>query len=81
MLSRPQPILWNPDDAARLEIVKRTYENALAAGDKNVYFISGQELMADVKCEGLVDGVHPNDAGFVSMARVMLPTLKKMLHL
>lgn len=80
MLSRPQPILWNPDDASRLEIVRRTYENALAAGDKNVYFIAGQELMADVKCEGLVDGVHPNDAGFVSMARAMMPVLKKMLN-
>ncbi len=81
MLSRPQPNLWNPDDAARLEIVRRTYENALAAGDQNVYFITGQDLMADVKNEGLVDGVHPNDAGFVSMARAMLPVLKKMLSL
>jgi hypothetical protein len=81
MLSRPQPTLWNPDDAARLEIVRRTYENALATGDQNVYFITGQDLMADVKNEGLVDGVHPNDAGFVSMARAMLPVLKKMLSL
>ncbi len=81
MLSRPQPNLWNPDDADRLAIVTRTYENAVAAGDQNVYFIPGQALMEDVKNEGLVDGVHPNDAGFVSMARAMLPTLKKMLKL
>ncbi len=81
MLSRPQPNLWNPDDADRLAIVTRTYENAVAAGDQNVYFIPGQALMEDVKNEGLVDGVHPNDAGFVSMARAMLPVLEKMLEI
>lgn len=81
MLSRPQPNLWNPDDADRLKIVTRTYENAIAAGDKNVYFIPGPQLMESVKNEGLVDGVHPNDAGFVSMAREMLPVLKKMLSI
>lgn len=81
LLSRPQPHLLNPEDVERLEIVKRTYENALAAGDKNVYFIPGPALMEDVKNEGLVDGVHPNDAGFVSMARVMLPVIKQMLKM
>ncbi len=81
MLSRPQPNMLNPDDKERLKIVTRTYENAVAAGDKNVYFIPGPQLMESVKNEGLVDGVHPNDAGFVSMAREMLPVLKKMLSL
>ena len=79
LLSRPQPNMLNPEDVERLEIVKRTYENALAAGDRNVYFIPGPALMEDVRNEGLVDGVHPNDAGFVSMARVMLPVIQKML--
>ena len=81
MLSRPQPHMLNPEDVERLRIVTRTYENALAAGDQNVYFIPGPALMEDVKNEGLVDGVHPNDAGFVCMARAMLPTLQKMLKL
>jgi hypothetical protein len=80
LLSRPQPNMVNPDDVERLAIVTRTYENAVAAGDKNVYFIPGPALMEDVKNEGLVDGVHPNDAGFVSMARVMMPVLQKMLN-
>ena len=79
MLSRPQPNMLNPDDIERLRIVTQSYENALAAGDQNVYFIPGPALMESVKNEGLVDGVHPNDAGFASMAREMLPTLKKML--
>ena len=81
MLSRPQPNMLNPDDVDRLRIVTKTYENAIASGDKNVYFIPGPAMMADVKNEGLVDGVHPNDAGFVAMARAMLPVLRKMLSL
>jgi len=81
MLSRPQPNMLNPDDVRRHAIVQRTYENAVAAGDKNVYFIPGYELMKGVENEGLVDGCHPNDAGFVSMARTMLPVLKKMLSI
>ena len=79
MLSRPQPSLLNPDDLRRHAIVQRTYENAVAAGDKNVYFIPGPALMKGVENEGLVDACHPNDAGFVSMARAMLPTIQKML--
>jgi len=79
MLSRPQPSLLNPDDLRRHAIVQRTYENAVAAGDKNVYFIPGPALMKGMENEGLVDACHPNDAGFVSMARAMLPTIQKML--
>ena len=79
LLSRPQPNMLNPDDIERLRIVTQSYENAIATGDQNVYFIPGPVLMESVKNEGLVDGVHPNDAGFVSMARAMLPTLQKML--
>ncbi len=81
MLSRPQPSRLNPDDNRRHAIVQRTYENAVAAGDQNVYFIPGYTLMEGVENEGLVDACHPNDAGFVSMARAMLPALKKMLSL
>lgn len=79
MLSRPQPSRLNPDDVRRHAIVQRTYENAVAAGDRNVYFIPGYTLLEGVENEGLVDGCHPNDAGFVSMARAMLSVLEKML--
>jgi len=78
LLSRPQPYP-NAEEKERLAVVRATYENALAAGDRNVYFIPGSDLMRDVKNEGLVDNVHPNDAGFLSMARVIAPVLKKMI--
>ena len=80
MLSRPQP-RPNAEELERLAVVRATYENALAAGDKNVYFIPGAELMGEMKNEGLVDNVHPNDAGFWNMAKVIAPVLKKMLSL
>ena len=78
LLSRPKYYL-NADEPDRLAVIKATYDNAVAAGDKNVYFIPGTDLMEDMKNEGLVDGCHPNDAGFVSMARAMIPTIKQML--
>ena len=80
MLSRPQP-RPNAEELERLAVVRATYENALASGDENVYFIPGGELMQEMKNEGLVDNVHPNDAGFWNMAKVIAPVLKKMLSL
>lgn len=80
MLSRPQP-RPSAEERERLAVVRATYENALAAGDQNVYFIPGTELMWEMKNEGLVDNVHPNDAGFWNMARAIAPVLRKMLSL
>ena len=55
----------------RRNIIKRTYDNAIAAGDKNVYFIDGKDLMEICGNEGTVDGTHPTDYGFASMAKVL----------
>lgn len=78
LLSRPKFFLTE-DDARRLEIIRTTYQNAIAAGDQNVYMIEGPDLMKTVKNEGTVDGVHPNDAGFMSMAAAIKPVLEKIL--
>jgi len=79
MLTRPKYYL-EAQEKERLEIVRRTYENALAAGDKNVYFIPGTELLLDlVREEALVDNCHPADGGFISMAHVISQTLRKVL--
>ena len=63
----------------RIEIAKRTYDNAVANGDKNVYFIPGYELMAFDDNEGRVDFHHPTDHGFVSMAKRLSAELDKIL--
>ena len=64
----------------RREIVRKTYENAIARGDKNVYFIDGQTFFGEKDrnlC--LADNVHPNDLGFYRMAEVIEPVIKKVL--
>lgn len=80
MLSRPQP---NPNDEEilRRDIVKRTYENAVSRGDKNVMFIDGTEILnISGGDSGTVDGCHPNDLGFFCMAKAIEPVLKKILE-
>jgi len=60
-----------PNDQFQLrrDIIHTTYKNALARGDRNVYFISGQDLMQYCENDGTVDGTHPTDFGFYSMAK------------
>ncbi len=51
------------------EVVFRTYMNAVNAGDRSVYFIDGASLFNGPHADlCTVDGVHPNDAGFLRMA-------------
>lgn len=80
-ISRPDFYKNLPDDHERRNIVRATYENALARGDKNVTFIDGESLFgyeAD-RYECTVDGVHPNDLGFERMSAVIYPVLKEIL--
>lgn len=78
MMNRPKLYLTN-DEKKRLEIVKKTYENALSHGDKNVYFIDNTQLCALCGNEGTVDNCHPTDFGFASMAQAIIPVLKEIL--
>ena len=78
MLSRPKYRLTE-DELRRREIVRRTYENARAAGDENVYLLDGPALMAMAGDDGTVDNCHPNDLGFYSMANALEPVIKKAL--
>jgi lysophospholipase L1-like esterase len=64
----------------RYEIVRETYEYAIASGDNNVYYVSEEELYdGDVREIATVDGVHPNDAGFLSMAQKIGNVLAQVL--
>lgn len=78
MMSRPNYKL-NSENSARLEIIKKTFENAVSKGDKNVYLIEGPELMKIGKYDCIVDYGHPNDLGFYSMAQTLIPVLEKIL--
>ena len=80
MLSIPKFHL-NEEYQRRRDIIRKTYENARAAGDKKVWFLSGQDLVAPPYAEmALVDGAHPNDLGFFAMAQRIRPVLEKMLR-
>lgn len=75
IMSRPVYYL-SPGEITRLEVIRATYEHALERGDKNVYFLDGPTLMALAKDEGTVDGCHPTDWGFFSMAQAVCGVLE-----
>lgn len=79
MLTRPKVHL-TCDEIKRMETVKETYVKAKNEGDKNVYFIAGNELIQSKYAEfATVDNTHPNDIGFFSMAEVLCGLLKKII--
>ncbi len=78
-VSAPDSLL-NPSYLERMEVVRATYETALAEGDQNVYFVPGNELFAgDCWDACTVDGSHPNDLGFYRMAQRIGEELEKFL--
>lgn len=50
------------------------------AGDTNVHFLDGSILLGPDAHECTVDGVHPNDLGFMQMARNFEPVFKDLLR-
>lgn len=80
MMTRPA-IKYTDDHKARREVVRTTYENALNAGDKNVWFIDGETFFGATDRElCTIDRIHPNDLGFAKMAAVVEPVIKSILE-
>lgn len=70
----------DPDCRARQAIIRRTYENAVAAGDRRVYHINNELLFGAAERDACtVDGCHPNDLGFMRMARAVYPIIRQAL--
>ena len=68
------------DAVKRRDIVKATYDRAIAAGDKHVYFVDGLSFYDSVPRKYCtVDGVHQTDLGFYLMFQKILPVLKEAL--
>ena len=81
MMTRPCGDLDAEDMERRRRIVLDTYENAVASGDQNVYFVDGKEMLGeDERHACTIDLIHPTDLGFMRMAKYILPTLKKALE-
>jgi len=51
------------------------------AGDGNISFVDGNEMLSSEQVEGLVDGVHGNSLGFYFCAKGLEPHLRKVLGL
>jgi len=72
MISKPDyhNIFNSLDCNERFEIIKKSYEDAVASGDKNVYLIDGRTFLDGLDgAEGSVDGCHPTDLGFYFMGK------------
>ena len=77
MLSRPNYACDPEESEKRIAVIRRTYENALAKGDKNVYFINGKTFFnIDDVFACTVDRIHPNDLGCYLMAKEIRKTLE-----
>ena len=70
VMSRPKYRLTE-DEKERLRIIRQTVENAKASGDKKVFLLDGKALTRVCRDEGTVDGCHPTDLGFFSMAKAL----------
>ena len=66
----------------RTAVIRATYDEAVKAGDKHVYFIDGAQYFAALPDPGLAltDGCHPSDFGFYLMYQTVRPVLKKALE-
>ena len=78
MMSKPD---WRCDKCARQRkaVIKSTYDAAIAAGDKNVYFIDGYTLWDEEDYHFCtVDGVHPSDYGMYRMYKKLMEVIYKI---
>lgn len=63
----------------RFQIIKKTYDDAVSRGDRNVYLIDGREMVAGIPDSWSVDNSHPNDLGFGAMAKAIGDVLERIL--
>ncbi len=66
------------DIEERKAVIKATYDYAVQNGDKHIYFVDGQKMFPLYGGDsGTVDGIHPNDLGFMCMANLLAEEIKK----
>ena len=85
MLSKPnyysyqRPLAGMENNRARRAVIMNTFQYAMAQGDKNVFYIDGEQLLPNDACT--VDALHPNDLGFYFMAERVSATLQQIKRL
>lgn len=63
----------------RADAIRGTYDNAVARGDRYVHFVHGRDFFPEPWEDCTVDRLHPNDAGFAHMARVIVEAMRQAL--
>jgi hypothetical protein len=59
--------------------LKAAFDPLKAAGDDNLYYIEGEDLIGD-DSEGTVDSSHPTDLGFFRQAEAFQKVLRPILN-
>jgi lysophospholipase L1-like esterase len=77
-ITRPS-VLEAADRKARLDVIKATYDKAVAEGDENVWFLDASEFFPFGSNEHTVDNCHPTDLGFYLMAKGIEKALREAL--
>ncbi|MCQ2771535.1 MAG: SGNH/GDSL hydrolase family protein [Clostridia bacterium] len=64
----------------RRQIIIESYKKGIANGDKNLYFVDGKEFYdPEFREESTADGCHPNDVGYLQMAKTFGNLLKLLI--
>ncbi len=72
LASRPNFDCTYEKSNARRDVIRETYEKALAAGDGYIRFVDAEVHYPHFNAEDCtVDGTHPNDLGFYRMAKAI----------
>lgn len=79
ILILPRPNYYVTSEDERVKIIERTYKNAKDGGDDKVFYITSRKLMDVVRDNGTVDGIHPTDSGFFSMACAIAEVFEQVL--
>ena len=70
IVTKPDGKFDCPSISLRRDAIYKTYAKAISDGDRNVYFIDGMSLFdPEIRNDCTTDGCHPNDLGFMGMAK------------
>lgn len=68
------------ENEKRRLIIEESYKKGVAEGDKNLYFVDGRYIFDDdLRSESTQDGCHPNDVGYLAMAKAFGKIVEKLI--